>query len=875
MAIRLFGSIRSRLLSALLLLLAIVLMPLPLAAQNLCAGLVQDKTARPMTALAKPPLLGTVVDPQFGTTIRRISAVAATGSNPAIKPMYSTISAWNADESYLILFQVDPGQHLLYNGRTYQFIRVLDINPADIEQVYWHTTDPDILFYVDAKTLIRYHVSTGVKEAVRLFEFCSSSATGGDDPMFMSWDSNRIGLTCGSQVFIYDIATNTVTGNKALNQNPAQMAPTGTLAYLSDTGYVTDPALNNLRKLDLKEPFGHASLGLLSNGHDTWNGAVYDDGPAGNTDIGILVTWDLTNATSRVIVGPKTGWPYPDDGHISMLAYKRPGWGVVSTQGGTSGAKLLDREMLLADTNSGTVCRIGRTRTWGKNNTKLATPYWAEAHAVPSPSGTRVLFGSDWGNGTTVDAYVVELPGYTGGGGSDGDLSVSLTPSASSVAQGAAVTYSANVLNGGSTSIPTVTLSDTLPAGLSFASATSGCTAAGQVVTCALGSLAGGASRTVTITATAISVGNVTNRVDVTGSVSDPNTSNNSASVVTAIVPTLSINDVTLSEGNSGTKLAQFTVSLSAGSASTITVNYATANGTATAGSDYVAKTGTLSFSPGSLQATIDVTVNGDTTVEPDETFLVNLTAPSGAIIADGQGLGTITNDDAGSLPALSINDVAVIEGNSGTVNARFTVTLSAASASTVTVNYATADATATAGSDYVARAGTLSFPAGTTSQFIDVTVNGDTTVEPNETFLVNLTAPSGATLADGQGVGTILNDDSASLPTLSINNVTVTEGNSGTQTAQLVVSLSAISSTTVTVKYATVAKTAHAGSDFDSTSGTLSFSPGSLQRTVNVKIIGDRRVEPDEYLLVRLSNPVGAILGSADRGRITIKNND
>ena len=364
-----------------------------------------------MTSLAKPALGQTVIDPQFGTTIRRITAVAATGSSPTIKPVYSTVSAWNADESYLLLFNVESGQHLLYNGRTYQFIRVLDINPADIEQVYWHTSDPDILFYVDNKTLIRYHVSTAQKEAVHTFDFCSGAVSGGSDPMFMSWDSNRIGLTCGKQVFIYDIATNTVTGNKALNQNPAQMAPSGNLAYLSDTGYVTDPALNNLRKLDLKEPFGHASLGI-TNGHDSWNGAVYDDGPLGNSDIGILVSWDLTNGTSRVIVGPKTGWPYPDDGHISMLAYKHPGWGVVSTQGGTSGAKVLDMEMLLADTNTGNVCRIGRTRTWGKNNTHLQEPYWAEADAVPSPSGTRVVFASDWGNGTTVDTYVVELPSY-------------------------------------------------------------------------------------------------------------------------------------------------------------------------------------------------------------------------------------------------------------------------------------------------------------------------------------------------------------------------------------------------------------------------------------------------------------------------------
>jgi len=114
------------------------------------------------------------------------------------------------------------------------------------------------------------------------------------------------------------------------------------------------------------------------------------------------------------------------------------------------------------------------------------------------------------------------------------------------------------------------------------------------------------------------------------------------------------------------------------------------------------------------------------------------------------------------------------LEGNSGTTPFVFTVTLSAASASTVTVNYATADGTATAGSDYLATSGTLTFNPGVTTQPITVSVIGDTTVEPNETFFVNLSSPSNATIATGQGTGTIVNDDGAvaspptDIPTLS-----------------------------------------------------------------------------------------------------------
>ena len=168
------------------------------------------------------------------------------------------------------------------------------------------------------------------------------------------------------------------------------------------------------------------------------------------------------------------------------------------------------------------------------------------------------------------------------------------------------------------------------------------------------------------------------------------------------------------------------------------------------------------------------VNVNGDTTVERDETFFVNLSAPTNATIAAAQGTGTILNDDAAAVPTLSINNVSANEGNSGTTPFVFTVTLSAASASTVTVSYATGGGTATAGSDYVATSGTLTFNPGVTTQTITVNVNGDTTVEPNETFFVNLGAPANATIASGQGIGTIVNDDAAvptpnvAIPTLS-----------------------------------------------------------------------------------------------------------
>ena len=247
----------------------------------------------------------------------------------------------------------------------------------------------------------------------------------------------------------------------------------------------------------------------------------------------------------------------------------------------------------------------------------------------------------------------------------------------------------------------------------------------------------------------------------------------------------LSINNVTLAEGSSGTTAFMFTVSLATPSATTVTVNYATANGTATAGNDYTAGNGTLIFPPGQTSQTVMVNVTGDTSVEPTETFFVNLSnATGGATIADGRGMGTIQNDD---VIALAINNVSLREGNGGMTAFTFTVSLSPASTGTVTVRYATANGSALAGSDYTATSGTLTFTAGQTSKTVTVNMIGNTTAEPNETFAVNLSSPSGAVLGDGQGVGTILNDDG---PVLQINNVSKAEGNSGVTAFTFTVSL-------------------------------------------------------------------------------------
>jgi hypothetical protein len=146
--------------------------------------------------------------------------------------------------------------------------------------------------------------------------------------------------------------------------------------------------------------------------------------------------------------------------------------------------------------------------------------------------------------------------------------------------------------------------------------------------------------------------------------------------------------------------------------------------------------------------------------VESNETFAVNLSAATNATIGDGQGTGTIQNDDNPPTPIVSIGNVARLEGTSATSQYTFTVSLSVATSNTVTVHYSTANGTATAGGDYTATSGTVTFNPGATQKTITVLVAADTTAESTETFAVNLSSPTNATVGDGSGQGAIHNDD-------------------------------------------------------------------------------------------------------------------
>ena len=328
----------------------------------------------------------------------------------------------------------------------------------------------------------------------------------------------------------------------------------------------------------------------------------------------------------------------------------------------------------------------------------------------------------------------------------------------------------------------------------------------------------------------------------------------------------VSIDDVAVTEGDSGTTSAVFTVTLSSASSLPISVNWATANGSAVAPSDYATASGTITFAPGETSKTITVPVQGDANVEGDETFFVNLSNAINAAFTKSQGQATIRNDDA----AFYVNDPWIVEGDSGTKNLQFTVYIPYATTKTVTVKYATADGSATAGSDYTAATGTLTFAPGETSKVVDVTIQGDATPEPSETVLLNLSDPTNAVIADAHGVGTIYNDDT----TVSVADATIVEGDSGTSTVLVTVQLSVASSSTVTVNYATQNNSATAGSDYVAASGTLTFGPGETSKTIAIVVNGDTTAEANETFFVNLSSPTSALIADP-QAVVTIFNDD
>ena len=233
----------------------------------------------------------------------------------------------------------------------------------------------------------------------------------------------------------------------------------------------------------------------------------------------------------------------------------------------------------------------------------------------------------------------------------------------------------------------------------------------------------------------------------------------------TPAVPKISISDATVKEGDNGTQAVTLTFTLSEAADFGVSVEYTTVAGTASAGTDYQSAMGTLTFAAGETSKQVTFYVLGDTLVESDETFSIELSNAVGATIADGTGTVTVTDNDTVVVPGISISDASITEGNrTNKTKVTVTVTLSQASTSPVTVQLATQDGSAVSGSDYVAFSGPLTFAAGEISKQATLTVNGDRTAEADETFKVILSSPVGATIVNESATVTIINDDGTAL---------------------------------------------------------------------------------------------------------------
>jgi len=452
------------------------------------------------------------------------------------------------------------------------------------------------------------------------------------------------------------------------------------------------------------------------------------------------------------------------------------------------------------------------------------------------------------------NSFTYTVTDSNGGGTDTATVTVTVTPVADAPV---AVDDEATTMDAAAVTVAVLT-NDTDPDGdpLSVASVTqpahgtAAVNADGTVTYTPAGNFAGADSFTYTI-------GDGTGRSDV-------------GTVTIRVLPRIFISDVAVTEGDSGDTFADFTVSLSNASPDTISVRGDSSNDTGTAGTDYTAVVGSIgTFAPGITSLTFRVVVTGDTLDEPDETFFVDLSNATNAVIADGQGVGTILDDDPPDVD-LSLSGSPLAEaGGVATV----TATLSSLHDAAVSV-VLSLGGTAASGADYTPSATTVVIPAGSLSGSITLTGIDDALDEIDETIVVGIASLTNATPGSPAEVTATIADDDAA-PTISIGDVTVTEGDSGDTFADFTVSLSAPSGKIVQVTGNTADDTATAGTDYTAVVGsTGTFAPGVTSLTFRVLVTGDSLGEPDETFFVDLSNATNAVIADG-QGVGTILDDD
>jgi hypothetical protein len=498
----------------------------------------------------------------------------------------------------------------------------------------------------------------------------------------------------------------------------------------------------------------------------------------------------------------------------------------------------------------------------------------AAAFAIPSPSAADETISY------TYDALgrLVGASTTSGNGGQPVSVSITFDPagnrssySVSGTSPAALSIGNASVTEGGTLAFPVTRSGNTaIAASASYATA-NGTATAGSDYTAASGTVSFAAGQTTaTINVATIDDAAVepAEAMTVTLSAPAPNTTITSGTGTGTINDNdvnpaiLSIGSTSVTEGGT----MAFTVTRSGNTAIAASASYATANGTATAGSDYTAASGTVSFAAGQTTATINVATIDDAVFESTEAMTVTLSAPAAnTMITGATGTGTINDNDV--QPAtLAIGNARVTEGGTLAFKVmRFDNTAIAASAS-----YATANGTAAAGSDYTAASGTVSFAAGQTTATINVATTDDAAVESPEAMTVTLSSPAANTMITGAtGTGTI-DDNDGNLAILSIGNASVTEGG----TLAFTVTRSGNIAVLAAASYSTANGTATAG-DYSPGFGSVILAAGQTTATINIRTTDDTKVEPSETMTVTLSTLGSTTTITGAPGIGTINDND
>ena len=332
--------------------------------------------------------------------------------------------------------------------------------------------------------------------------------------------------------------------------------------------------------------------------------------------------------------------------------------------------------------------------------------------------------------------------------------------------------------------------------------------------------------------------------------------------------------NTTSSNGAESVSSKALTVDLSAASSQNVTVDYAV-TGTATgSGTDYTLANGTLTINAGATSGTITIAgIVDDGLDEADETVIVTLSSPSNATLgSDSVHTYTITDND--NAPVVDFNTTSS-SGAESVSSQAITVDLSAASAQNITVNYAVTGTATGSGTDYTLANGTLTINAGATSDTITIaSIVDDSITEGSESVILTLSSPSNASLgSDSVHTYTITDNDDA--PVVDFN-TTSSSGAESVSSKALTVDLSASSTQNVTVDYAVTGTATGSGTDYTLANGTLTISAGATSGTITIAgIVDDGLDEPNETVIVTLSSPSNATLGSDDAHTYTISDND